>query len=70
MLLYINGLTLFLLILILYLEPVAHFFAVIPLSIHEIGICLSVSAISVLWIEIWKAIKRNQTSQKGILENK
>jgi Ca2+-transporting ATPase len=56
--------------LILYLEPVAHFFAVIPLSIHEIGICLSVSAISVLWIEIWKAIKRNHTSQKGILENK
>jgi len=56
--LFINTLTVFLLALILYSSPIAHFFSVVPLGINEIGICLAVSSVSVLWIELWKWNKR------------
>lgn len=58
MMVYANSLTLLLLALILYVAPVADFFKVLPLQIEEIGICLAVSSVSVLWIEVWKWNRR------------
>ncbi len=55
---YANSLTLLLLVLILYVNPIANFFMVIPLALNEIGICLAIGAVSVLWIEVWKWYKR------------
>jgi len=58
MMVFVNSITLFLLGLILYINPIADFFDVLPLKLHQIGICITVSAVSVLWIEIWKWNKR------------
>lgn len=56
----LNILTLTMLALILYIPPIASFFKVSPLSTTQLGICLLVSAASVLWIEIlkWRRRKR------------
>lgn len=54
MMVYANSLTLLLLAMILYVTPIANFFKVLPLQVEEIGICLAISAVSVLWVEIWK----------------
>ncbi|PRZ23919.1 cation-translocating P-type ATPase [Flavobacterium granuli] len=65
MMVYANSLTLIFLTLILYINPIAHFFAVLPLDLNQIGICMAVSAVSVFWIEIWKWNKRqNKTLAK------
>ncbi|MET0759502.1 MAG: cation-translocating P-type ATPase [Flavobacterium sp.] len=61
MMVYANSLTLLLLALILYVTPIANFFKVLPLQIKEIGICLMISAVSVLWIEIWKWNRRRKS---------
>ena len=50
----IIGLTLVLLFAILYVAPVANFFHVTGLNLQELGITLSVAAVSVLWFEIYK----------------
>ncbi len=56
----INASTLFLVGVILYFPPVANFFMVVPLQAMEVGVCLLVATISVLWIEIWKwFVRRN-----------
>lgn len=60
MMAFANALTLFLLALILYVAPIANFFAVVPLQPKELVICLAVSAVSVLWIEIWKWNRRRE----------
>ncbi|UQD57506.1 cation-translocating P-type ATPase [Flavobacterium sp. K5-23] len=58
MMVFVNSITLLMLGMILYITPIADFFEVLPLQFHQIGICLSISAVSVLWIEIWKWNKR------------
>jgi Ca2+-transporting ATPase len=58
MMVLINVITLLLLALILNVTPVSNFFMVVPLNAYEIGICLLIALISVLWIEIWKWILR------------
>ncbi len=55
-----NSLTLSFLALILYVPLFADFFQVLALSLSQIAICLFVSAVAVLWIEIWKWNKRKQ----------
>jgi P-type Ca2+ transporter type 2C len=55
-----NSLTLSFLALILYVPLFADFFQVLALSLSQITICLLVSAVAVLWIEIWKWNKRKQ----------
>jgi Ca2+-transporting ATPase len=45
---------------ILYVAPVAQFFAVTALSGYELGIALSVAAVSVLWFEVYKLIREFQ----------
>ena len=58
-----NSLTLLFLALIVYISPIARFFDVLPLQLYQIAICLAVSGISVLWIEIWKWNKRKNNTQ-------
>nr|WP_240199654.1 cation-translocating P-type ATPase C-terminal domain-containing protein [Sphingobacterium siyangense] len=50
--------------LILYVAPVAQFFAVTALSGYELGIALSVAAASVLWFEVYKLIGRIVRAKK------
>jgi Ca2+-transporting ATPase len=58
MMVLINVITLLLLALILNVAPVSNFFMVVPLNAYEIGICLLIAMVSVLWFEIWKWILR------------
>ncbi len=58
MMIFVNSITLLMLGLILYSSPVATFFEVIPLDIPQLGTCLAVSGVSVLWIELYKWYKR------------
>lgn len=58
MMVFANSSTLVFLFLILYINPIARFFAVLPLEFNQLGVCAIVSAISVFWIEIWKWNKR------------
>jgi Ca2+-transporting ATPase len=63
MMVFANSLTLLLLAMIIYIKPIAGFFSVLPLALSQIIICIAVSAISVLWIEIWKWNKRNNKNK-------
>jgi Ca2+-transporting ATPase len=58
MMVLINGITILLLSLILNVAPISNFFMVVPLNAFEIGICVLIAMVSVLWIEIWKWIVR------------
>ena len=51
-------LVLVLLLFILYVKPVSAFFSVTPLEAKELGMTLIVAAISVLWFELYKLMKR------------
>lgn len=63
LMLLMNSTTIVLLTFILYFRPVANFFLVVPMQAIEIGVCLLVATITVLWIEIWKwNIRRNNPS--------
>ena len=53
-----SALVLGLLFLILYVKPVSLFFKVTALTINELGIALLIAAVSVLWFEIYKLVKR------------
>ncbi|WON95378.1 MULTISPECIES: cation-translocating P-type ATPase [unclassified Sphingobacterium] len=52
------------LVVILYVAPVAQFFAVAALSGYELGIALSVATASVLWFEVYKLIGRIVRAKK------
>ncbi|OYX86049.1 MAG: haloacid dehalogenase [Flavobacteriales bacterium 32-34-25] len=54
----IIGLTLIVLFAILYAAPAAHFFHLTGLDLEELGMTLSIAAVSVLWFEIYKMFKR------------
>ena len=54
----INGLTIMLLLAILYIKPLAAFFKVTALSVQELGIAALIAGISVLWMELNKLVKR------------
>ncbi|NRT12843.1 cation-translocating P-type ATPase [Flavobacterium sp. 14A] len=58
MMVFVNSFTLLMLGLIIYVNPVATFFEVIPLNSNQLLLCITVSGISVLWIEIYKWYKR------------
>src|SRR5690606_22046059 len=54
----ITALVLLLLSAILYIEPFSRFFKVTYLTINELGTALLVSAVSVLWFEVYKFVIR------------
>jgi Ca2+-transporting ATPase len=63
----IIGASLVLLFCILYIPPVASFFKVTSLSLHELVICLLIAMISVLWFEVFKWWKRSTLRQEGLI---
>lgn len=62
MMVFVNTITLAMLAMIIYIAPIAQFFEVEPLNLVQLGICIAVSAIVVLWIEIYKWNKRRKTT--------
>lgn len=52
------GITLLLLMVILYFPPIAQFFQVVRLTLQELGIAFLCAAVSVLWFEGYKWMKR------------
>lgn len=54
----ISLLVLIFLLIILYVKPVSGFFSVTSLTTIELGLVVMVAAVSVLWFEIYKLIKR------------
>ncbi len=54
----VSLLTIILLFVILYVSPVSSFFEVKSLSFKELRVALTISAVSVLWFEIYKWFKR------------
>jgi Ca2+-transporting ATPase len=66
MMVFVNVATLLMLAMIIYINPIAQFFAVLPLQLDQIGICIVVSAVSVGWIEIWKWNKRRTSALKQL----
>lgn len=54
----IISITLVLLWLLIFVKPLANFFAFTPLTIEQLGICLGVGFISVIWFEVVKWWKR------------
>lgn len=61
------GATLVLLATILYIPPVAGFFKVSPLDVPQLGMAFLIAAVSVLWFEVYKWIKRISGVSKGKL---
>ncbi|NRT16782.1 Ca2+-transporting ATPase [Flavobacterium sp. 28A] len=60
MMVFVNTITLIMLAMIIYITPIARFFEVEPLAFTQLLICGGVSAVAVLWIEIWKWNKRSK----------
>lgn len=58
LMLYIISATVIMLMLMLYVRPVARFFAITPLSLKDLAACCATAAASVLWFEVWKWLKR------------
>lgn len=58
LMLYIISATVVMLMLMLYVRPVARFFAITPLSLTDLTACCTAAAASVLWFEVWKWLKR------------
>ncbi|RFS19680.1 cation-translocating P-type ATPase [Chitinophaga silvatica] len=56
--------TLLLLAIMLYFPPVTKFFSLAPLDHIELIVCGTVAAVSVLWFEVFKAIRRNRNKVK------
>ena len=54
----ISALVLMMLLVILYVKPVSLFFKVTALNISELGMTVFIAAVSVLWFEIYKYVKR------------
>lgn len=52
--------TLLCLAAILFIAPVSNFFKVTGLNVNEIGIAALVAAVSVLWLEVYKWVKRKR----------
>ena len=62
LMLYIILGTTLMLMLMLYVPPIAQFFTITPLSLKDLLACCAAAAVSVLWFEVWKWAKR-----KGII---
>lgn len=56
----ISFLVLGLLLVILYVKPISVFFKVDVLTLNELGISVFIAAVSVLWFEIFKYVKRKR----------
>ncbi|MCF3107623.1 cation-translocating P-type ATPase [Niabella sp. CC-SYL272] len=62
--LIINGMTLGLLFAMLYFSPLSVFFKITGLSLPELTVAALIAAVSVLWFEFYKLIKRIRLRQE------
>jgi Ca2+-transporting ATPase len=65
----VSGSVIIMLFAILYIEPLGKFFHLSGLNAGELGIAASIAAISVLWFEVYKWVKRlrqNDTETSGL----
>ncbi|MGZ8511136.1 MAG: cation-translocating P-type ATPase [Chitinophagaceae bacterium] len=60
LLISIITITLLLLVIMLYVKPVASFFKLVPLSFSSLSVCIITAAVSVFWFELWKWRKRKR----------
>ena len=60
LMLYIISATVIMPMLMLYVQPIARFFTITPLSLKDLLACCAAAAISVLWFEVWKWMKRKK----------
>lgn len=60
MVLYIIAITALILALLLYIKPLTQFFAFETPSPLQLGICVGIGFVSVIWFEVIKLIKRQQ----------
>lgn len=58
LLIWISVIVLTLLMMILYIKPISDFFELTPLSFNNLGFALIVAAVSVLWFEVYKWVRR------------
>ncbi|MFC7522358.1 cation transporting ATPase C-terminal domain-containing protein [Parapedobacter sp. GCM10030251] len=58
----ITVLVLVILFAILYVEPLSRFFDVTSLRASELGICMALATVSVLWFEVYKWFRRKANS--------
>ncbi|SJN52618.1 cation-translocating P-type ATPase [Sphingobacterium faecium] len=58
---YMSCITLGMLFLMLYFEPVSHFFSLTYLNAVQLLICLLVAGVSTLWMDAYKYWKRSRT---------
>jgi len=58
----ITVLVLVILFAILYVAPLSRFFDVTPLRATELGICLAIASVSVLWFEVYKLFRRKRNT--------
>ncbi|KPE52752.1 cation-translocating P-type ATPase [Chryseobacterium indologenes] len=56
----ISVLILIMLMIILYVKPISLFFKVTSLNINELGLTFFIAAVSVLWFEVYKCLKRKR----------
>ncbi|MEJ5090745.1 HAD-IC family P-type ATPase [Sphingobacterium faecium] len=61
---YITCITLGLLFVMLYVEPVSNFFSLTSLSYVQLIICLFVAGISTLWMDVYKYLNRLRAIKK------
>ena len=58
---WVIGITILITGILIYVPPLTNFFRFERLVIEQIGICVGVAFIAVLWIEVWKWWKRSKT---------
>jgi Ca2+-transporting ATPase len=61
--------TLVLLVIMLYIKPVANFFKLVPLSLSSISLCIVTAAVTVLWFEVWKWRRRKSNTYETVSLN-
>ncbi|RYY14467.1 MAG: cation-translocating P-type ATPase, partial [Chitinophagaceae bacterium] len=57
--------TLLFLSMMLYVEPIAVFFKLLPLDAGQLFTCFGIAAVSVLWFELYKLFQRNKSKSQA-----
>ncbi|MBB2950615.1 cation-translocating P-type ATPase [Sphingobacterium sp. JUb56] len=57
---YITGITLLFMLMMLYVKPVSDFFSMTDLGFKQLMFCLSIAAVSTLWMDLYKWWKRSR----------
>ena len=67
LLIYMTAATFMVLMVMLYVDPISHFFKLTSLSLNQLLIAGSAAIISVMWFEIYKLVKRTFNSRRSTI---